>query len=320
MRKKNFNFDFIGKTKLFLTISVVMIAISILSSFVFGVNVDIQFKGGTLITYIFDGDIDTSEFEKAAEDALGGIGVSTTTGTDFATGKNNIQVSLLSNSGLTSENQFNLTNALTDKYADNNLVLLESSDISPSSGKVFFLKCLVAVIFSAIVLIIYIALRFKNIGGLLGGFCAVAALIHDCIIVYGSFVILGMSINANFMAVILTILGYSINNTIVIYDRIRENETLFRKVKTHTEIVNMSINQSLTRSINTSLTTIFAMLAVTVVAALYGVESIISFSLPMMIGMIVGTYSSVCVTCPFWLVLKGLKKDTKKGSKKTVKA
>lgn len=139
-------------------------------------------------------------------------------------------------------------------------------------------------------LVIYIAIRFKNIGGWLAGVCAIAALLHDCIIVYGTFIICHMSINANFMAVVLTILGYSINNTIVIYDRIRENETLYRKSKSRNEIVNMSINQSLTRSINTSITTIVAMLAVTIVAAIYGVTSIISFSLPMMIGMIAGAY------------------------------
>ncbi|MDE6710262.1 MAG: protein translocase subunit SecF, partial [Oscillospiraceae bacterium] len=150
----------------------------------------------------------------------------------------------------------------------------------------------------------YIAIRFKNIGGWLAGVCAIAALLHDCIIVYGTFIICHMSINANFMAVVLTILGYSINNTIVIYDRIRENETLYRKSKTRNDIVNMSINQSLTRSINTSITTIAAMLAVTIVAAVYGVTSIISFSLPMMIGMIAGAYSSVCFTCPLWLTLE----------------
>ncbi len=317
MRKK-FNFDFIGRSKLFITISCVLVAVSILSSFIFGVNLDIQFKGGTILTYIYDGDIDINEFESISTEALGGTGVSITTGNDFSTGKNNIQLSLLSNSGLTSDKQFELTNALTEKYASNNLELLESSDVSPSSGRVFFLKCLVAVALSALVLILYIAVRFKNIGGWLAGACAVIALIHDCIIVYGTFIIFGMSINANFMAVVLTILGYSINNTIVIYDRIRENEALFRKVKSHKEIVNLSINQSLTRAINTSITTIMAMLVVTVVAALYGVNSIISFSFPMMVGMIAGTYSSLCFTCPFWLAIR--KDKNNKIVRKTAKA
>lgn len=310
-----YNIDFIAHKKLFFIISAVMIAVSILSSFVFGAKLDIQFRGGTILTYIYDGEIDQEQFESEAETALGGIGVTSTIGKDFSSGRNNIQLSLISNSGLTSDKQIELTNTISEKYAANNIELLESSDVSPSSGKEFFMKCIVAVLLSFIVLIIYIALRFKNIGGWLAGLCAVTALLHDCIIVYGTFIICGMSINANFMAVVLTILGYSINNTIVIYDRVRENEILYRKNKTKIEIVNLSINQSLTRSINTSLTTIAAMLAVTVVAAIYGVTSIISFSLPMMIGMIAGAYSSVCFTCPLWLSLESLRGNKKSGGK-----
>lgn len=313
-----FNIDFVGRKKMFFIISLVMIAVSVLSTFIFGAKLDIQFKGGTILTYVYDGEIDQAQFESDATAALGGIGVTSTVGEDFSTGRNNIQLSLISNSGLTSDKQFELTNTLTEKYAANSIELIESSDVSPSSGKEFFLKCTVAVLLSFIVLIIYIAIRFKNIGGWLAGVCAIAALLHDCIIVYGTFIICHMSINANFMAVVLTILGYSINNTIVIYDRIRENEMLFRKTKTRDEIVNMSINQSLTRSINTSITTIVAMLAVTIVSAVYGVTSIISFSLPMMIGMIAGAYSSVCFTCPLWVTLED--KLRKGGKAKKAKA
>ncbi len=312
---KTFNFDFIGKRKLFFTISIVLVAFSILSTFIFGVDLDIQFKGGTIITYVYDGDLDCDGFVKDAKDILGGIGVQYTTGVDFSSGKSNIQLSLTSTSGLSSDKQFELTNALTEKYAENNIDLIESSDVSPSSGREFFLKCIVAVILSSIVLIIYIAIRFKKIGGWLAGICAIIALLHDCIIVYGTFIVCGMPINANFMAVVLTILGYSINNTIVIYDRIRENSKLYGKKMTREENVNLSINQSLTRSINTSLTTVVAMLAVTIVAAVYGVTSIISFSLPVMVGMIAGTYSSVCLVSVLWSYFEG-KKDTHKGAPK----
>lgn len=312
---KTFNFDFIGKRKLFFTISIVLVAFSILSTFIFGVDLDIQFKGGTIITYVYDGDLDCDSFVNDAKEILGGAGVKYTTGVDFSTGKSNIQLSLTSTSGLSSDKQFELTNALTEKYAANNIDLIESSDVSPSSGREFFLKCIVAVILSSIVLIIYIAIRFKKIGGWLAGICAIIALLHDCIIVYGTFIVCGMPINANFMAVVLTILGYSINNTIVIYDRIRENTKLYGKKKTREENVNLSINQSLTRSINTSLTTVVAMIAVTIVAAVYGVTSIISFSLPVMVGMIAGTYSSVCLVSVLWSFFED-KKDARKGAPK----
>lgn len=301
------NIDFIGKRKLFFTISIVLVAFSILSTFIFGVDLDIQFKGGTIITYVYDGELNCDNFTDDAKEILGGAGVQYTTGVDFSSGKSNIQFSLTSTSGLSSDKQFELTNSLTEKYAENNIELVESSDVSPSSGREFFLKCIVAVILSSVVLVIYIAIRFKKIGGWLAGICAIIALLHDCIIVYGTFIVCGMPINANFMAVVLTILGYSINNTIVIYDRIRENSKLYGKKMTREENVNMSINQSITRSLNTSITTVVAMLAVTIVAAVYGVTSIISFSLPVMVGMIAGTYSSVCLVAVLWSYLESKK-------------
>lgn len=146
----------------------------------------------------------------------------------------------------------------------------------------------------------------------MAGICAIIALFHDIIIVYGTFVVLGMEIDANFMAVILTILGYSVNDTIVIYDRIRENKSLYKNNLTLSQLTDLSTNQSLTRSINTSVTTIFAMICVTIVAMMRGVESIISFSLPMTVGLVVGTYSSLFLAAPLWVVLEE-KRRAKKG-------
>lgn len=304
MSETKFKFDYIKNRKIYFIISGIIVIFSILSTFIFGAKLDIQFKGGTLITYLYEGDIDSNAFAADAEEALGSIQVKVTTGTDFNTGKNNIQLSLLSNSGLTADKQIVLNDALEEKYADNSLQMAESTDVSPSSGKEFFQKCIVAAVFAAIVLILYIAIRFKNIGGWLAGICAVIALFHDIIVVYGTFVIFGMEIDANFMAVILTILGYSINDTIVIYDRIRENKTLYKDKLSLAELTNLSTNQSLTRSINTSVTTIATMLVVTIVAMVYGVNSIISFSFPMMIGLISGTYSTICIAGPLWVWLE----------------
>lgn len=308
--------DFIAKRKIFFTISIILIAVSILSSFVFGVDLDIQFKGGTIINYAYDGDIDVTEFTSKASEALDGITVNAATGTDFTSNRNSITLSLITKSGLTSEKQFDLTNALTEAYADNNLDLISSSDVSPSAGSEFFKKCLVAVGFASVVLIIYIAFRFKKISGWSAGVIAVIALLHDIIVTYGTFVICRMEIDANFMAVVLTILGYSINNTIVIYDRIRENERLYGKKKSRNEIVNMSINQSMTRSIHTTVSTLIAMVVITIVALAERVDSIISFSFPLIIGIISGFYSSVCLAGPLWTWLNE-KIESKKGSVKT---
>ena len=109
-------------------------------------------------------------------------------------------------------------------------------------------------------------------------------------------------IDANFMAVVLTVLGNSINNTIVVYDRIRENRNLYGNSLSLKELVNMSITQSITRSVNTTVTTAFAVLAICVVCAICGVTSIMTFAIPMMAGLICGTYSSLCISGPLWVL------------------
>lgn len=300
------------KRKIFFTISACLVIFSILSTFIFGAKLDIQFKGGTLITYLYDGNIDTTQFRTDAVNALEGLDLNVSTGSDFTTGRNTIKISLVSNAGLSADKQIALSTAISEKYAENNITLLESTDVSPSAGSEFFKKCLVAAALSSIVLILYIAVRFKNIGGWLAGVCAIIALFHDIIIVYGAFVVMHMDINANFMAVILTILGYSVNDTIVIYDRIRENKNLYKDSLTIEQLTDLSINQSFTRSIHTSVTTIFAMLAVTVIALMRGVDSIITFSLPMTVGLVIGTYSSLFLASPLWVVLETLKKNRNK--------
>ncbi|MGN1090320.1 MAG: protein translocase subunit SecF, partial [Huintestinicola sp.] len=150
MSKAKKTFEVIKSSKIFAVISITLIVISIVSTFIFGAKLDIQFKGGTIITYLYDGDIDVDGFKADAKEALEGIDVSATVGTDFNTGKNNIQISLLSNSGLTADKQIVLTNTLEEKYSVNNLELAESTDISPSAGKEFFSKCIVAAGFAAI--------------------------------------------------------------------------------------------------------------------------------------------------------------------------
>ena len=182
---------------------------------------------------------------------------------------------------------------------------------------------------AAVIMILYVAIRFRKIGGLSAGVMAVVALIHDLIIVYFVFVLFRMPLNDNFIAVVLMILGYSLNDTIVIYDRVRENRRKSGPKVTITEIVNNSLNQCFTRTICTSITTIIAIGSVLVVSLIYGISSIISFALPMMIGLISGSYSSVCIAAPLWVMWKNHKDkktlekrkgdSTKKSSKKTEK-
>ena len=160
--------------------------------------------------------------------------------------------------------------------------------------------CIVAVIFASVIMVVYIGFRYRKIGGASAGIVAVIALLHDILISFGIFVLLGFPINDNFIAVVLTILGYSINDTIVIYDRIRENKRTQGDKMPLGELVNMSSNQCMRRTGFTSLTTAMALLCICVVAVLMNVSSILTFAEPMMGGVISGLYSSVFLSGSLW--------------------
>ena len=296
-------FDFIGQRKIFFAIPIVIAVITIITALIAGVPVDIEFKGGTMLTYSYTGELDTVAMQKTVEGLnLGTVGI--TSGSAFGTDLETVQISFSSDEGLTAEVQAGVTDALVAAYPDNALELVNSQDVNPSSGFSFFLKCFVAVMFSFILLVIYIAFRFKNIGGWSAGVFAIVALFHDVFMVFASFVFMRLPIDANFMAVILTILGYSINSTIVMFDRVRENRKLYGKKYTIPELVNVSVNQTLGRSIKTTVTTGIAVLAMCVVALVCGVESIVSFVFPMFIGLLAGAYSSIFISGPLWALWK----------------
>lgn len=292
--------DIYGKRKVFFVIPIVIAVAALIVALVAGLEVDIEFKGGTLITYSYTGELDEAALKSAAE-SYGYGTVNVTTGSSLNSATNNVTLSYASNEGLTADVLNDMSAELMEKFSANNLERLNSQDVNPTSGMKFFVKCLVAVLFSFLLLVIYIAFRFKKIGGLSAGVFALVALIHDVIIVFAAFIFFRLPLDANFMAVVLTILGYSINNTIVTYDRIRENRTLYGKRMGLVELMNTSVSQTMTRSINTTVTTAFAALAICVVAWVSGVESIISFAFPLLIGLVAGFYSSVFMSGSMWV-------------------
>ena len=168
---------------------------------------------------------------------------------------------------------------------------------------------IVAVIISTILMLIYIWFRFKDIR--FAG-SAVIALLHDCLVTIGFYAVFRWTVDSTFIACMLTIVGYSINATIVIFDRIRENLGRLRGTSLE-NIVNTSVTQTFTRSINTSLTT----LIMVIVLYVLGVNSIKAFALPLIIGIICGGYSSICITGPLWY---DFKKAGKKEEEKNVTA
>lgn len=291
-------YDFCAKKKLILGVVIAVVVVLLAGIIIRGVHLAIEFKGGTLITYTYQGDIDSNAVSSAVSEVVGSS-VVVRTGESLDSGGKQITISFVSKEGLTADRQTELTNALRDKFASNELEIYDSNDVSPSSGREFLLKCFIAVLFAAVVVIIYIAIRFRNIGGWSAGVCSIFALCMDILVAFTATIVCGFNIDSNIVAVILTILGYSINNTIVIYDRIRENRKLMPKA-TLNELINVSCTQSLTRSIRTSITTIGTMLIVTIVVMVTGYDSLLSFSVPLMLGLTSGTFSSLFVAPVTW--------------------
>lgn len=291
-------FDFCSKKKMILGILVGVVVLFAGGLIARGANFALEFSGGTMITYDYTGEIDTNEAENIVHEIVN-TPVNVRKGESIDSDGKQIIISFTSEEGLNVDRQVEMTEALQAKFPDSNIELFDSTDVSPSSGREFLLKCLVAVIFAAIIVIIYIAVRFRKIGGWSAGVCSVFALVHDLIVALAVSLLFGFEFNSNTVAVILTILGYSINNTIVIYDRIRENQKLMPKASLN-ELINAGCSQSMTRSIRTSITTISTMLIVTIVVAVSGYTSLLTFSVPLMFGLISGTYSSLFVAPVTW--------------------
>lgn len=306
--------DFYGTRKVFFVISALLIVLVLLGCFIFGVKVSIEFKGGTLATYAYSGSVSESELQNIAKDVLN-TQVKVQFGETFTgTKQTTFTVSFSMDEPFTAEMQDDLLVKFQEKYPDANIESLESNDVAANSGKTFLAKCLVAAVFASVILILYISWRFKRISGWSAGIFAVVALLHDLCIVFGTFVLCGFEIDSNFMAVILTILGYSVNDTIVIYDRIRENQNIMPEGTPLTKLVNVSLSQTIRRTVRTSITTITAMMIVTVFAAVNSVPSILRFSIPMTVGMISGCYSSLCLAPMLWTAWKSRTKKTEKQS------
>ncbi len=302
---KKFNIHFFKNRKIYFSISLALIAVGLICNIIMGANLDIQFRGGAIVKYSYTGAIDTDAVADVSEEVSGDsvdVRIYENVQNDGEAAVNHVSISFVGNQSISLENQKKIQESLSAKYPDAGFELVESSSVNPTMGQQFFAKCLIAVAITFLLLIIYVALRFKKIGGASAGIMAIIALLHDVSIIYFVFVIFRLPINDSFIAVVLTILGYSLNNTIVVYDRVRENRKLMGPKASVEELVDASINQTLTRSINTSLCTFVAIAAVYVVGIIYGLESVSLFALPMMIGVAVGCYSSVCLAGPLYVM------------------
>ncbi len=287
-------FDFVANLKRALIISLAIMLVGVAFNVIFGTQLDISFKGGTQIRYSYETAPDMDKLTAAAQKALG---KEAELALDEVNNTNVVSISLPGE--ISTEQSQALADAIEKDFAANKMENFSSNTLSASMGTKFLLRCLLALALAAGLLLVYVGFRFRNIGGVRAGVAALIALVHDLLIVYFTFVIFGIELNDNFVAVMLTILGYSLNDTIVIFDRIR---TMRRRSDAPLEeVVNNSLHHVLRRTIITTATTCVAILAVLVIALIMHVDSIISFALPMLFGAISGSYSSLFLSGPIWV-------------------
>lgn len=279
----------IEKTKIWFAISLIIICIGLFSFATKGLEYGLDFKGGTA-TEISIG----QDFNKTDVDAI----INKYSKEYTSTKVNNTSIEIKS-ANLTSENVSSIVKDLKAAYKDSSLTSQEI--IGASIGAETKAKAVQAVFISVIAMLIYIGIRFEfNFG-----FAAITSLVHDVLIMLAVYAVLRIPVDSSFIAAILTVIGYSINDTIVVFDRIRENQKYIRGTDVAT-LANASITQTMARSINTVMTVLITL------AAVYAFVPVIrTFSLPLLVGIATGCYSSICIASPMWVILKNYSRKRK---------
>ncbi|NLW92181.1 MAG: protein translocase subunit SecF [Syntrophomonadaceae bacterium] len=275
--------NFIQYRKVYYVISIVVVLFSLVTLFTKGLNMGIDFRGGSILQVRMEQNTDVN----AVRDALKEIKM------DKAdVSKSGDEIFIRTHELSQNETQ-NILNHLNDKFGKAEFRSAES--VGASIGNELKRNSILAVIIAAIAMMLYIALRFEYTTGI----ASIVKELHDVSLVLGLFALFQWEVNTPFIAGLLTVVGYSINDSIVIFDRIRENLRM-KKKEDYLTLVNKSITQSLNRSINTVLVSVFALIAL----LLFGGTSIKVFVLTMLIGFLVGGYSSIFVASPIWYDLK----------------
>ena len=273
--------------KLWFAVSGLIIAIGLVMLIMNGLNLGIDFTGGTMMQIDLGQTIPVNEIKTLLSDFELDSEV-------VHAGREQNEVIIKTKKSLSNEERQEIYDVLKSTYNVGNDAIRGTEQFGPAIGNEIRNRALLAIAVASVAMLFYISVRFETVFG----FAAVIALFHDVLILLSIYAIFNITVNSSFIAAILTIVGYSINDTIVVFDRIREN--VKREKGTHFEIADLSINQTLTRTINTSLTTLL------VIGSLYflGVSTIKEFAFPLMTGVAVGTYSSIFIASPVWALLR----------------
>ena len=302
-KKEKKEFKLFEKKKIFLIISGLTFVAGIAAVAVNGVKLDTQFKGGTVLEYSLSQNGIDDAAVKASVDAAANrnatIQLSKSAGNDITT----LVVTMTGNEGLTPEQLTEVNKAVETTIGVDNLEPSQTYVVEPYIGAKALRNAIIAIVVSFALILLYIGIRFAALSGLSAGLTAILALLHDVCIVVFVFAAFGIPVGNSFVAVVLTIIGYSINDTIVVYDRIRENRNAHTSMP-YPELIDKSVTQVIGRSINTSITTIVCVIIILVAAVMYRITSIYEFALPMTFGLVSGCYSSLGIAATLWGIWK----------------
>ncbi len=290
-------FKIVEKFKVFAPIS---LAIILIGAIFFGVNggfaQDVDFAGGMSMYVEMGKEVDLNELEKFVMD-------STPEGVNPTAQRSDGTLVIIKTTPIDTEVRDALQTAIIEKYELTEEAIVQVDNVSATVGDELKKQALTATLIAALLMLVYITIRFE----MRTGIAAVICLLHDVLVMLSVYAIFRIPVNSNFIAAILTIVGYSINNTIVVFDRIRENYAKNKRAP-FADTVNLSVKQTLGRSINTTISTLLPV----IMLFIFGVPSIRQFTIPLMVGLLAGTYSSVLLAGPIWVALKKAQAKHKK--------
>ncbi len=276
-----------SKRKIFFSISGFLVVLSIILLFVRGLNYGIDFTGGNTLQF----NLGKTQYSSKVEDQIRSIVKEASGSNDITiqkTGENDVSIKTVE---LTNEQSDKIIEDMKAAFNLKQKNVLANDKVSGTVSGRLIGDSLKAILLAIVLMLVYITFRFD----FQSGSSAVLALTHDVMIMLGFYALFGFTVNTGFIAAVLTIVGYSINATIIVFDRVRENQRTMKKAS-FDEIADNAIRSSYFRAINSSLTTLFT------IGVLYvmGVDSIREFALPIIVGIIAGTYSSLFIAGPFW--------------------
>lgn len=308
-------FDIVGKRKISFAITILVFLAGIIGLIINGLELDIQFQGGTIIQIQMpDENFNSDEIQAVISEALGknitANKLETISGNEDEEKVNMLSLKVSRADTLTTEELNKVMDILHENYNVETDAEMNVQNVQPFIGAELLGNGIKAAVLASILIVLYVWKRFSVMSGLSSAVIAVLALIHDAYVMFAVYIIFRIPVNESFIAAVLTILGYSINDTIIIYDRIRENTGLMRKASLK-ELVNTSINQTFSRSINTVITTFISVVCVYIFAAINNIQSLTEFTFPLLIGIFSGSFSSLFLVGPIWVMWEERKRGKK---------